>query len=108
MATRFKILAMSSVIQEHPCRIFAVQANFGEISGAKLLKSLALPRGLHEVNVVNGLRESGTLNRSMTFQDFSGRVSHYAERDVDACADLWGGPRDLRNKIRPPPPQGRR
>jgi len=44
----------------------------------------------------------------MTFQGFSGRVSHDAERDVDARADLWGGPRDLRNKIRPPPPQGRR
>jgi hypothetical protein len=48
----------------------------------KYLIWLALPRGLHRVSVVHALREGGTVNRSMTFQGFSGRVSHYVERGV--------------------------
>jgi hypothetical protein len=42
------------------------------------LDCVVVPRGLYRLSTVNRLRESGTSKRSMTFQGFLGRLSHFS------------------------------
>jgi len=56
--------------------------NFGEVrddrflAELKALKSLALPRGLHQLSQINGLQKSGTPNCSRELLGFLRQVSH--------------------------------
>jgi hypothetical protein len=59
---------------------------------------MALPRGLYRLSTVNGLGESGTAMRSMTFQGFFGLAPHFTYRirgpeSRKLAGILLGGPR---------------